>query len=149
MSNYDTLDESGQALFRFKVGALNWFSVQTRPDTEYEVMEQSTCFKTETVRNLKEVNKYIKMVKSEKVNVVYPKLGPVAGWKIMTFADGVHAYLPDKVSSSGGHIVFLVNENGGSCPLIWASNKIQRIARTCQLLLSELLLNLFSCCQNF
>ena len=33
------------------------------------------------------------MVKSEKVNVVYPKLGHVAGWKIMTFGDGAHANL--------------------------------------------------------
>ena len=48
----------------------------------------------------------------------------VAGWKIMTFGDGAHANLPDKVSSSGGHIVIPVDENRGSCPLIWASNKI-------------------------
>ena len=65
------------------------------------------------------------------MNVVYPKLGHVAGWKIMTFGDGAHANLPDKVSRNcGGHIVFLVDENGSSCPLIWASNKIQRIVRS-------------------
>ena len=48
----------------------------------------------------------------------------------MTSGDGAHANLPDKVSSSGGHTVFLVDENGSSCPLIWASNKIQRIVRS-------------------
>ena len=64
MSNDDILDESGKALFRSKVGALNWLAVQTRPDIVYEVMELSTCFKKATVRNLKEVNKCIKMVKS-------------------------------------------------------------------------------------
>ena len=127
MSNDDALDESGQALFRSKVGSLNWLSVQTRPDIAHEVIELSTCFKKVTVKNLKEVNSCIKMVKSEKVNVVYPKLGHVAVWKIMTFADGAHANLPDKVSGSGGHIVFLLDENGSSCPLIWASYKIQRI----------------------
>ena len=128
MSNDDTLDESGQALFRSKVQALNWLAVQTRPDIEYEVTKQSTCFKKATVRSLKEVKKCIKMVKSEKVNVVYAKLGHVAGWKIMTqFGDGAHANPPDKVSSSGGHIVFPVDKNESSCPLIWASNKIQRI----------------------
>ena len=97
----------------------------------YEVTELSTCFKKATVRNLKEVNKCIKMVKSEKVNVVYPKLGhvAVAGWKILSFGDGACANLPNQVSSSG-HIVFLVDEHGGSCPLIWASNKIQRIVRS-------------------
>ena len=58
---------------------------------------------------------------------MYLKLGHIADWKIMTFGDGAHSNLPDKVSSSGGHIVFLVDENRSSCPLIWASNKIQRI----------------------
>ena len=130
MSNYDVLDESCQALFRSKVGALNWPAVETRPDIAYEVMELSTCFRKATVRNLKKVNKCIKMVKSEKVNVVYPKLGHVAGWKIMTSGDGALANLPDKVSGSGGHIVFLVDENGSGCPLIWASNKIHIIVRT-------------------
>ena len=80
MSNDDTLDESGQVLFRSKVGALNWLSVQTRLDTAHEVMELSTCFKKATVRNLKVVNKCIKMVKSEKVNAVYSNLGHAAGW---------------------------------------------------------------------
>ena len=65
--------------------------MQTRPDIAYEVMELSICFKKATVRNLEEVNKCIKMVKSEKMNVVYPKLGHVTGWKIMTFGDGAHA----------------------------------------------------------
>ena len=133
MSNNDTLDENGQTLFRPKIGALNWLAVQTRPDIAYQVMELSACFKKATVRNLKEVNKCVKMVKSEKVNVVYQKVGHVAGWKVMIFGDDAHANLPDKVSSSGGHIVFLVDENGSSCPLIWASNKIHRIIR-CSLL---------------
>ena len=39
------------------------------------------------MRNLKEVSKCIKIVKSKKVNVVYLKAGHVAGWKIMTFID--------------------------------------------------------------
>ena len=42
ISNDDTLDESGHALFRSKVGGLNWLVVQTRPDIAYEVMELST-----------------------------------------------------------------------------------------------------------
>ena len=132
MRNDDTFDESGQALFRSKFGSLNWLAVQTRPDIAYEVMELSTCLKAAAVRNLKEVKKCIKMVKSDKVNMVHPKLGHVAGWKIRDWkmGDGVHANLPDKVSSSGGHIVFLVDENGSSCPLIWASNKIQKIVRS-------------------
>ena len=82
------------------------------------------------MRHLKEVNKLVKMFKSEKINMAYLKLGHVAGWKIMIFADGAHASLPDKVSSSGGHIVFLVDENRSNCPCILSSYKIQRIVRS-------------------
>ena len=49
------------------------------------------------------------MVKKEKVNVEHPKLGHVDGWQIMRFTGGAHANLPDNVSSSGDHIVFLVD----------------------------------------
>ena len=128
-SNNDTLDESGQALFRSKVGLLNSLAVQTRPDIAHEIMELSTCSNKATVRNLKAVDKCIKMVKSEKVNVMYPKLEDAAGWEIVTFGDSTHANLPNKVSSSGGYIAFLVDENGSSCLLIWASN-IQRTVRS-------------------
>ena len=101
MSNDDILDENGQALFRSKVDALNWLAVQTRPDIAYEVMELSTCFKKATVRKLKEVNKCIKMVKSEKVNVVYPKLGHVAGWNMSEFEAIVAAV----------YLVFFINRS--------------------------------------
>ena len=89
--------------------------MQTRPDNAHE--KPSICFKKATVRNLK----------SQKVNVVYSKLGHVASWKILTFAEGVHANLPDTVSSSDDPIVFLVDENRSSCPLIWASNKYREL----------------------
>ena len=45
MSNGKTLDESGQALFSSKLGALNWLAVRTRPDIACDVMELNTCFK--------------------------------------------------------------------------------------------------------
>ena len=78
MSNDDILDKSGQTLFRSKVGALNWLTMQTSSDIAYEVMELSTCFKKATVRNLKGVNECIKMVNNEKVNVMCSNLGHVS-----------------------------------------------------------------------
>ena len=59
-----------------------------------------------------------------------PKLQDIGSWKIVSFADGAHANLPDKVSSSGGHLIFLVDKIGNSCPLSWATNKIQRVVRS-------------------
>ena len=33
-------------------------------------------------------------------------------------------------SSQGGHIVFLKDKDGNSCPITWRSNKVRRIARS-------------------
>ena len=130
LDNEAVLDKHGQALYRSKVGGLNWLAIQTRPDIAFDVMQLSTYFGTAKVKHLKEVNKCIKVVKHEKVTIRYPKLKDQDSWKIVSLGDGAHANLPDKVSSSGGHIVFLMDKNGNSCPLSWAVNKIQRVVRS-------------------
>ena len=127
----DTVNEIGQSIFRAKVGALNWLSTQTRPDIAYEVMEFSTCFNRATLRNLKEVNKCMRKVKMDQVYVKFPKLeGCTENWTIVTYGDGAFANLPDKVMSSGGHIILVVDEKGNSCPITWSVNKIQRVVRS-------------------
>ena len=82
-------------------------------------MELSAYSKKAIVRNLKEVNKCIKVV-----DVV------VAGWKVMTLADDAHVNVPDEVLSSGVHVVFLADGNGSNCPLSRACDEIQRIFRS-------------------
>ena len=127
LDNEDLVDKDGQAIFRSKVGALNWLAIQTRPDIVYNVMESSTSFGKATVKNLKEVNKCIRAVKNDHVKILIPQLKDISSWKIVSFADGAHANLPDKISSSGGHLIFIVDKFGNSCPLSWATNKIQRV----------------------
>merc|ERR1712198_15773 len=45
-------------------------------------------------------------------------------------SDGSHANFPDGFSSAGGFIVFLVGENGNSCPLAWEAKKIRRVVKS-------------------
>lgn len=98
-----SLNDIGQSFFKAKVGALNWLSTQTRPDISYDVMEFSTCFNKATFRNLKDLNKCIKRIK-----IVYPKMSSNVGrWSLILYGDGAFANLPDKISSGGGHIIFL------------------------------------------
>ena len=130
-NNEEVVNELGQSLFRSKVGALNWLATQTRPDVAYEVTEFSSCFKKATLKNLKDVNKCIKQLKSEEVYIKFPKLvGDPSTWKIIVYSDGAFANLPDGVSSSGGHIMFLMDTLGNSAVLKWAVNKIQRVVRS-------------------
>ena len=65
----------------------------------FEVTEMSSCFKKATLKNLKDVNKYIKRLKSEEVYVKFPKLiGEPRTWKILVYSDWAFANLPDGVS---------------------------------------------------
>ena len=97
----------------------------------YEVTEFSSCFKKATMKNLKDVNKCIKRLKGEEVVIKFPKLsGDPSTWVLLVYSDGAFANLPDGVSSSGGHIKFLMDTHGNSAVLKWAVNKIQRVVRS-------------------
>ena len=129
--NEELVNEVGQSIFKAKVGALNWLATQTRPDLAYEVTEFSTCFKKAKLRNLKDVNKCIKKMKSEEVCVTLPKMvGDVSMWSLLVYSDGAFANLPDKISSTGGHIMFLRDGEGNVATLKWCVNKIQRVVRS-------------------
>ena len=118
-------------MFRSKVGGLNWLATQTRPDVAYEVTEFSSCFRRATVKNLKDVNKCIRKLKSEEVFIKFPKLvGDVRSWSIVVYSDGAFANLPDGTSSSGGYIMFLEDAAGNTAVLKWSVNKIQRVVRS-------------------
>ena len=47
----------------------------------------------------------------------FPHLGDLSKVKLVVFSDASHASLPDGYSSAEGFIVFLIGENGKSCPL--------------------------------
>ena len=127
----ETLNEIGQSIYRAKVGALNWLSTQTRPDIAYNVMEFSTHFNKATLRDLKDVNKCIRNTKKDEVCITFPRLEKsVENWEILCYGDGAFANLPDKVSSSGGHIIFIQDSKGNCCPITWSAKKIQRIVRS-------------------
>lgn len=62
--------------------------------------------------------------------IFYPNLGDVLQLKLVLFSDASHANLPDGFSSAGGHIIFLLGENGKCCPLAWESKKIRRVVKS-------------------
>ena len=44
-------------------------------------------------------------------------------------SDSAWADLQDSVSSGGGHVIFSVNPEGFTCPILWKSNKIKRLIK--------------------
>ena len=122
------LDEYGLSILRHGTGKLNWAAHGTRPELCYKVAELSTHFKGGNVNHLKLINKCIKTIQDEKVVIKYPKLKGKIG--IIGFCDAALNNMDDGVSSGGGYIIFLVDEDLRAAPIIWTSTKIKRVVRS-------------------
>ena len=85
-------------------------------------------FKKGDVGHLKAINKCVKVIKAERVEIKFPKL--VGNIKIMGFCDAALNNMDDGVSSGGGYVVFLVDEQLRSAPIMWTSMKIKRVVRS-------------------
>ena len=115
---------------RSMVGQLGWLSTHTRPDMRYEVLELSCIMSNPTVEHLIQANKCVKKMGMVECNLRFPNLGDLQKVKLIALSDASHANLPDGFSSAGGFIVFLVGENGKSCPLAWVAKKIKRVVKS-------------------
>ena len=67
-------------------------------------------------------------IETERVEIKYPKL--VGKIKIISFCDAALNNMDDGVLSGGGYIVFLVDEQLRSAPIMWTSTKIKRVVRS-------------------
>ena len=121
-------DESDQ--LRCLVGQLNWLCTQTRPDICHEVLELSSALKHPVINDILMANKCLRKVKMEECSIRFPFLGDINNLKLISFSDASHANLSDGYSSGGGYIIFLVNDQGKSCPLSWCSKKIRRVVHS-------------------
>ena len=109
-------------------GKINWLAHGSRPDMSYMVAELSTHFKQGTVQHLKNINKAIKSVKSEPLALKFPVLD--GDLKLVSFCDAALNNMDDGVSSAGGYIVFLVDQNFRSAPIYWTSCKLKRVVKS-------------------
>ena len=124
----DELDEYGLSILRHGTGKLNWAAQGTRPELCYKVAELSTHFKSKNIGHLKLINKSIKAIQDKMIAVQYSKLeGELV---IVGFCDAALNNMDDKVLSGGGYIVFLVDKELRSAPIVWSSTKIKRIVRS-------------------
>ena len=131
MEPMNSLNSEERRQYRALVGSINWAAQQTRPDLVFDVMELSIKFKDPLVADLLRANKCIKRLRMDDVAVkfgcVSDKLEDLC---IMTWSDAAFANLVDKVSSGGGHVVFLADTNKRCCPLAWTANKVRRVVKS-------------------
>lgn len=126
----DPCNEPEIKKFRSLVGQINWLSTQSRPDVSYDALELSCNMSQAKVENIIQANKCLKKMSMSESFMSFPNLGDLQKVQLVTLSDASHANLPDGFSSAGGFIIFLVGENGKSCPLAWEAKKIRRVVKS-------------------
>ena len=116
------------SLFRAAVGSVNWAAQQTRPDISFEVLEMSMKLRNPTFEDLQRVNKCVKKLKFQEAHVMFRKIQSKP--MIVSWSDAAFANLQDQVSSGCGYVIFLADEMGNCCPLVWQSNKVKRVVKS-------------------
>ena len=120
------LDKEEIQLLRRLTGQIGWAATQSRPDMSFTVVELSSKIKSAQLEDLKKANKAIVRLLATPSKMLYR--GIVGKMKIVTYSDAAFRNLPDQISSGGGHIVFLTNEEEQeAAPLAWSSNKLKRV----------------------
>ena len=125
----DPLTEQEVAQLRRAIGQMNWVAGISRPDISFSVCEASTNIKHSTVDSLLRMNKIIKYVKNNDSQIVIPKFNSLTDLRLCVYTDASFANLPNG-ASQGGHIVFLTDSDGHSCPLSWQSTKVKRVVKS-------------------
>jgi transposase InsO family protein len=127
MQKDSQITEEEQSEMRSKIGQLLWTARQTRPDVMFEASTLSGRIKTGQVKDLIEMNKVIKRVKTEKLTL---KFQPLQGdLQIIIYTDASLGNLKDG-GSQGAQMACLYGEEGMINPLWWSSKKIRRVARS-------------------
>ncbi len=94
------------------------------------MIEHSSKFKRASKDDLFQCIKSVRKCKNSLVATKFPSLDMSKPLSMVIFTDASYANLPDKVSSSLGFVIFLVDQNLKCCLISWKSNKIKRVCRS-------------------
>ena len=124
----DEVSQKERTNYRSVVGQLNWVATQTRPDVAYDVCELSTAFGRTTVGDVIRANKAVMKVKNNPLSLWFGKVD-LDECILECYSDASFGNLTDH-GSQGGHIVFLRDKEGNSCPIAWKSRKVRRVVKS-------------------
>lgn len=123
------LNDAEKKSFQELLGKLQWISSQSRPDIRFNVLECSIRACKPTISDIPNINRTVKKLNKRSVKLFYPQMNmDFDKLKIYAFCDAALSNLPDKVSSTHGHVILLVSENNVAS-LSWCSKKIKRVVK--------------------
>ena len=127
MMKEEPVTEKERTEMRSKIGQILWVARQTRPDVVFDVSVLASRTKDAKIRDLLEVNKVVRRVKTVEMKLKFQKL---EGEKVLlVFADASLGNL-DCGGSQGGYFICLADGNGCISPLCWNSKRIRRVVRS-------------------
>ena len=125
----DVLDSQEKRELKAIAGQINWIATQTRPDLASDTCETSTSVKNATVEDVMHANKVVRKAKSYTVRLRFRDLGDVKRAELISFSDASLGNM-NNGASQGGHIIFLVGENGNYSPISWQFKKIWHVIKS-------------------
>ena len=125
----DTSTDVEQKSLRLLTGQILWASSQTRPDVAFKASCLASNMNESNVQTVLDTNKVVRQWKTESVQLMFQPLGNRDVTKLMIYNDASLGNLPDG-GTQGGHVIFLVGEDGRISPLCWQSKKIKRVAQS-------------------
>ena len=122
------LSEHQKSLLRGLIGQLNWIAGITRPEIRFQVSEISTRITKSTIKEIKDINKVVQYVKTNRSFIKIPQIEEKS-LHIKVYADASYGNLHDG-GSQGGFIVLLCDDQNNSSPIAWNSTRIKRVVRS-------------------
>ena len=126
----ELLNAEEQTTYRQLIGQLNWAVQGSRPDIAFEMIKMSTKLKQGKVEDLTRAIKKISRLKDIQSFMTFPRLTSLEDLKIVVFTDASLGNINDGAGSTGAFIVWLMDNTGQCCPIVWNAHKIKRVVRS-------------------
>ena len=125
----DCINDTEKHKYRALNGQLQWVATHTRPDIAFETCLLSSLFYNAKVADLLRLNKLVERVKRDNINLYFPRLENIKEVTLECYTDASLHNLP-KNNSQGGILIFLRDNRGKKCPLLWRSKKLERVVKS-------------------
>ena len=120
--------EEEKKSFRQGISQLGWLTSISRPEASFDYCVLSTRQTRPQISDFLQYKKTVRDVKNNDYKIMMKKLD-MQSLELTVFSDASFGNLSGG-SSQLGYIIFLSDKNGNAVPIVWASKKSKRVARS-------------------
>ena len=91
----------------------------------------SSKFNNATKKDLNDAIKKLKRIKDTSTKMCFPNMGKLEDWIFLNYSDGSLKSMPNKITSTDGHVLILANiKTNKATVLDWKSKQLKRIVHS-------------------